>query len=97
MKILARLESKDLAENSNLAEALVVPGYKAKVERAMLLHLVVFDWNCPQHITPRFTEADVAIAVAPLHDQVSALQEENTALRARLVASSGDESAPAVT
>ena len=24
------------------------------------LHLEAFDWNCPQHITPRFTEAEIA-------------------------------------
>jgi hypothetical protein len=84
MKIFAHVELKDLAGNLELAEALAVPGDKAKVERTMLFHLVAFDWNCPQHITPRFTEADIACAVAPLHDRLSALESENIALRAQV-------------
>ena len=28
-------------------------------ERALLIHIEAFDWNCPQHITPRFTEEEV--------------------------------------
>ena len=46
-----------------LASGVTVPGYKAKPERILLLHLVAFDWNCPQHITPRFTETEIAKAV----------------------------------
>ena len=42
------------------------PGYKAKVERAVLLRLEAFDWNFPQHITPRFTEAELAQALEPV-------------------------------
>ena len=28
-------------------------------ERAFVIHIEAFDWNCPQHITPRFTEEEV--------------------------------------
>lgn len=28
-------------------------------ERALVIHVEAFDWNCPQHITPRFTEEEV--------------------------------------
>jgi predicted pyridoxine 5'-phosphate oxidase superfamily flavin-nucleotide-binding protein len=34
-------------------------GYKAKVERAMTIELESFDWNCPQHITPRYSAAEL--------------------------------------
>jgi len=47
-----------------------------------LLHLVAFDWNCPQHITPRATDVEIAAAVAPLREQLAALEAENAALRA---------------
>ena len=30
--------------------------------------------NCPQHITPRFTEAEIAAAVAPLHARIVELE-----------------------
>ena len=58
--------------------------YKAKLERIFRLHLETFDWNCPQHITPRFTEQDIAEAVRPLRDRLAQLESENVELRARL-------------
>jgi predicted pyridoxine 5'-phosphate oxidase superfamily flavin-nucleotide-binding protein len=84
LKILVRVEFKPLADDPDLAEKLALPGYKAKPERAMLLHLETFDWNCPQHITPRFTEAEISAAVAPLRARVSELEAENETLRAKL-------------
>jgi hypothetical protein len=50
----------------------------------LLLHLVAFDWNCPQHITPRFTEAEIAAAMRPLRDRLTAVEAENINLRAQL-------------
>jgi hypothetical protein len=63
---------------------LAVPGYKAKVERAMLIHLQNFDWNCPQHITPRFTQAELEPALAPIRKRLIDLQQENEGLKAQL-------------
>ncbi|HYD99862.1 MAG TPA: pyridoxamine 5'-phosphate oxidase family protein, partial [Alphaproteobacteria bacterium] len=40
--------------------------YDARIERGVVIALEGFDWNCPQHIAPRFTEAEVAELVAPL-------------------------------
>ena len=90
LKIFARAEVKDLAADPDLAERLALLGYKAKVERAMLFHLEAFDWNCPQHITPRFTEAEVAQAVAPVRARLAELEAENAALAARLAVTKSD-------
>jgi len=87
LKIFARVEVRDTAGAPELADAIAVPGYKAKIERAMLFHLETFDWNCPQHITPRFTEAEIAASLGPLHDRLSALENENVELRAKLAGS----------
>jgi len=84
LKIYAHAELRDLAADPELAAKLVEPGYRGRPERAFLLHLDAFDWNCSQHITPRFTEAEIAAAIAPLHARVAALEAENAALRARL-------------
>jgi predicted pyridoxine 5'-phosphate oxidase superfamily flavin-nucleotide-binding protein len=84
LKILGHVEIKELAGDAALAEQLLVPGYRAKPERAMLIHLTAFDWNCPQHITPRFTEVELAPALAPIRQRLEALEQENAALRARL-------------
>ena len=45
-------------------------------ERAVLFEIAAWDVNCPQHITPRFTEADVARAVQPLYDRIRELEAE---------------------
>ena len=82
LKILARAELRELADDPALTAKLVEPGYKARPERVWLLHLVAFDWNCPQHITPRATDVEIAAAVAPLREQLAALEAENAALRA---------------
>ena len=84
LKLYARLEVRELAADPALAEALVQPGYPGRPERVMVLHVEAFDWNCPQHITPRFTEAEIAAAVAPLRARLEQLEAENAALRARL-------------
>ncbi|HEY1453406.1 MAG TPA: pyridoxamine 5'-phosphate oxidase family protein [Roseiarcus sp.] len=84
LKIYAHVEAKDLAADPELAVRLTTPGYRAKVERALVLHLAAFDWNCPQHITPRFSEAELVPALAPLRSRLEALESENRALRARL-------------
>ena len=44
-------------------------------------HLDAFDWNCPQHITPRFTEAEIDAALAPVRERLAQLEAENKALR----------------
>ena len=84
LKIYARVEAVALDADPALAARVADPGYKAKPERILLLHLEAFDWNCPQHITPRFTEAEIAEALRPLRDRLSALEAENAALRAKL-------------
>ena len=81
LKILARMSAHDLRAEPDLAARLATPGYRGLVERGFVLKLHAFDWNCPQHITPRFTAADVEAAVAPLHARLEALEAENARLR----------------
>jgi predicted pyridoxine 5'-phosphate oxidase superfamily flavin-nucleotide-binding protein len=84
LKILAHMEARELDAASDLASRLALPRYRGKPERAFLLHLETFDWNCPQHITPRFTAAEIEIAVSPLYTRIAALEAENRALRAQI-------------
>ena len=86
MKIYARAEPCDLAADPELAARLATPGYKGRAERGYLLHLAHFDWNCPQHIVPRFTEAEIAAAIGPMRARLDTLEAENATLRARLAA-----------
>lgn len=89
LKIYAHVEAVALDAGPALVERVVDTGYKAKPERVLLLHLESFDWNCPQHITPRFTEAEIGQALAPLHERLAELQAENDRLRA-LLATGGE-------
>lgn len=49
-----------------LLKQLVDPEYPAKVERAIVIHIAGWDWNCPQHIPIRYSEAEVEAMLAPL-------------------------------
>jgi len=89
LKIYAHVETLALDDDRDLTALLTMPDYKAKLERIFRLHLKAFDWNCQQHITPRFTEPEVADAVRPLRDRLAQLESENAELRAHL-ATNGD-------
>ena len=92
LKILAHMEVRELDAASDLASRLALPRYRGKPERAFLLHLETFDWNCPQHITPRFTATEIETAVSPLHTRIAALEAENRALRAQIAGVAAEES-----
>ncbi|MFF7181269.1 pyridoxamine 5'-phosphate oxidase family protein [Streptomyces sp. NPDC008121] len=51
------------------------------VERLVLITIEAFDWNCPQHITPRYTTAELHEALQPLRAHLQELQRDNEALR----------------
>ncbi|HVG51228.1 MAG TPA: pyridoxamine 5'-phosphate oxidase family protein [Xanthobacteraceae bacterium] len=61
-------------------------GYRAKPERVILFTIDAWDVNCSQHITARFTQAEVAEASKTLLERLAALESENAQLRARLAA-----------
>jgi predicted pyridoxine 5'-phosphate oxidase superfamily flavin-nucleotide-binding protein len=84
LKIYAHVEAVALEADPALARLVADPGYRGKPERILKLHLAAFDWNCPQHITPRFTEAEITEALAPLRDRLEALEAENAELRKKL-------------
>jgi hypothetical protein len=53
-----------------------VPDYKAVVERGVVIAIEAFDWNCPQHITPRYSQAEIEAAMAPLHQRIAELEAD---------------------
>ncbi len=84
LKIYVRVETLSLDDDPDLTALVAMPEYGAKLERVFRLRLEAFDWNCSQHITPRFTEGEVSVAVRPLRERLAELEAENAALRARL-------------
>lgn len=71
LKIIGHAHS---SENPEDIVALMPPNYVAEPERGFLIDVIGFDWNCPQHITPRFTETEVRNASQPLIDEIAALR-----------------------
>ena len=67
-KLLGRVQMIGTDESELLAE-LEVDSYRARVERGYLIHIEAIDWNCPQHITPRYTDAHLETLMAPLIEQ----------------------------
>jgi predicted pyridoxine 5'-phosphate oxidase superfamily flavin-nucleotide-binding protein len=54
------------------------------VERVYTIKVEAFDWNCPQHITPRFTVAEIREVLSPFEQRLEKLEAENARLRAEL-------------
>lgn len=84
LKIYARAQKLALDADPLLTEAITDGAYGAKAERIFRLKLEAFDWNCPQHIVPRYTEAEFLAASRHLLDKVAQLEQENASLRERL-------------
>lgn len=82
LKILGRGSVVTADQDPALLASLMPEGYRALGERAYLFEVVGFDWNCPQHITPRFTEAELAASVQPLIEENTRLRAEAERLRA---------------
>jgi predicted pyridoxine 5'-phosphate oxidase superfamily flavin-nucleotide-binding protein len=76
LKIYARIEVVEAQDAPELIAQLQDPAYDAKVERAMLLRVEAFDWNCPQHITPRYTLVEIEAGTEPLRNRIKELEAE---------------------
>lgn len=80
LKLMGHATVLDAREHPDMAAALTAASDRKRVERIFQLDVISFDWNCPQYITPRFTEAEVRTAMEPLHQRIAQLEAE---LRAR--------------
>ena len=82
LKILGRAEVHEGdSEAQKLIETLRMPEEKSPVERALVIHVEAFDWNCPQHITPRYSERELAKILEPMRRRLAELESENKQLR----------------
>jgi predicted pyridoxine 5'-phosphate oxidase superfamily flavin-nucleotide-binding protein len=81
LKILGQARVVDAREQPALADQLADPSERQNVERLFLVEVVSYDWNCPQHITPRYTAAEIRAAIDPLQERVRELEAEVQRLR----------------
>jgi uncharacterized protein len=76
LKLWARARIVHEQEDTALVAKLELPSYEARVERGIILTVEAVDWNCPQHITPRYSKAEVDGLIAPLLDEIQALKAQ---------------------
>jgi predicted pyridoxine 5'-phosphate oxidase superfamily flavin-nucleotide-binding protein len=84
LKILGHVKILEGSDGKEWVEKLRDPNYDAVVERVFVIHVDAFDWNCQQHITPRFTEEQIKTALSPVEKRMEALERENERLKAEL-------------
>ncbi|HEY0759224.1 MAG TPA: pyridoxamine 5'-phosphate oxidase family protein [Acidisarcina sp.] len=81
LKILGRAKISEGHEADRWLNQVRVAGYKAIIERVFVIHVEGLDWNCAQHITPRYTAAEIHEEVEALEARFHKLEQENKMLR----------------
>lgn len=81
LKIYAKTEVVELSNRAELLKTLTLLDYAYKPERMMLLAIEAYDWNCPQHITPRYTVEEIEEALLAQKEYIKKLEEEITLLK----------------
>ena len=76
LKIWGRARIVHEHEDPELIAQLQVPSYRARVERGIVIHVEACEWNCPQHITPRYSKTVVDQLLTPLLEEIQSLKEQ---------------------
>jgi len=76
LKLMGRARVVQAAEAEGLIAQVADAGYAARVERAVVIRVEGYDWNCPQHITPRYSEAELEPVLAPLRARIRELEQQ---------------------
>ncbi|MEL6296931.1 MAG: pyridoxamine 5'-phosphate oxidase family protein [Pseudomonadota bacterium] len=83
LKVWGHAKLVDAELDPALARAVAVSGYRALVERTVVITVAAFDWNCPSHIPQRLTAEEMRPAIGKLHARIAELEAENAELRQR--------------
>jgi len=75
LKLFGRARIIGLDDQAVLSR-LEMSNYRARIERGFVITVEGFDWNCPQHITERYTLEEVRTVTAPLTARIAELEAE---------------------
>ena len=75
LKLVGRLRVVSAGQDPDLTARLAMPDHPARIDHAVLIDVAAFDWNCSQHITPRFSADDVAPAIADFQTRIARLED----------------------
>lgn len=84
LKIWGRAKLVDAKTDPSLMAKLQDPNYRALPERAVVITVEAFDWNCPQHIPQRLTLEELEMQLKPVRDELAVLKSENQKLKIAL-------------
>jgi len=84
LKLLGRAEIFEGEKAKDWLPKVRDPEYRAVTERVYVIRIEAFDWNCQQHIIPRYTDEEIRDVLEPVEKQMRELQKENAELRQRL-------------
>ncbi|MEM6550324.1 MAG: pyridoxamine 5'-phosphate oxidase family protein [Pseudomonadota bacterium] len=84
LKVFGRV--RFVEDDPELVESLMVPAYRARAERAVMISVEGIDWNCPAHIPQRLTLEELKASLEPLRQELARLTAENESLKASLAA-----------
>jgi len=76
LKIYAEAEIIEISDNADLYDLLKPEDYKFRPERMLIFHVKAYDWNCPQHITPRYTEQEMQPMLQARNEYIRKLEKE---------------------
>jgi predicted pyridoxine 5'-phosphate oxidase superfamily flavin-nucleotide-binding protein len=76
LKIMGHARLEDARKHPDLVAQLAEPEVRDQVERLLFIDVVSFDWNCNQHITPRYTVEDIKEIVSPLQQRIAELEAQ---------------------
>ncbi len=81
LKVWGHARIVEAADDPELVARLHDPAYKARPERAVIITVQAFDWNCPQHLPERYTLEELEPALSQLREELQRLRAENAALK----------------
>jgi predicted pyridoxine 5'-phosphate oxidase superfamily flavin-nucleotide-binding protein len=76
LKILGRMTTAEIGDCPDLKTQLEMAGYRAKIEHAIQARVEAFDWNCPQHIEPRYSLSEIQGLIEPLQRKIADLEAQ---------------------
>jgi predicted pyridoxine 5'-phosphate oxidase superfamily flavin-nucleotide-binding protein len=86
LKILGRIETLEGEKAEGWLDKVRMRGEKTPIERVFVIHVEAYDWNCPQHITPRYSVEELRDGMKDVEKRMQALEQENDSLRKQLAA-----------
>lgn len=84
LKIYAEAEIAELSEDKSFYDFMRPKDYKFKPERILIFNIKAYDWNCPQHINPKYSIEEIRELMEPQKQYITTLETEIKELKEKL-------------